>query len=134
MNTFEEYWQANIEKYKALALIDYGNDSSYPWRADISIDDDDDFTLDINNDIRITADSHDTLISTVVERLTNAKFKYVKTWSMTDSNGVKTIGDYSHVWYEIRDEAIGELRNGQCDISLGGNQTIDIVIWKPKPD
>lgn len=87
------------------------------------------FELDESGYILICAEDKEDLIKKTIKILEEAKFTFVKTWSVTRGN-TKEEGDYSHAWYSIRDKAIEALKRGEENIGFGGNQTIDIGITK----
>jgi hypothetical protein len=126
--TFEEFWVANFEEYRALARAKYEHQTGGRWFAIVSIDSDDDFLLDIDHDFKMYGASKDELMAELVLRLNSSGFEYLKTWSMTDSRGNRTSGDYTAAWTNIRDEAIKQLNEGNHCILFGGNRTIEISI------
>ncbi len=83
----------------------------------------DDFELDCGYGFEIEGQNYITLKEKAIQFLENITLTWVKTWKVTTNDKVVE-GDYSHTWYNLRDEAIDYLLNDEFDFSYGGNQTI----------
>jgi hypothetical protein len=124
---FENFWIENQMYYKEQAKKDFNKVSKGVFVCNVSINTDDDFSLDIGTDFEIFGNSKKEIREMLIKKLENAKFTYCKTWGRTDEKG-ETKGDYSNAWFYIRDESIKMIKNKNEQISFGGNQTIEIDI------
>jgi hypothetical protein len=129
MDDFEKYWLENVEQYRATARKAFDRKTSGPWCADITIDEDDDFQLDVGSSFTVFGQTKKALVNAVIVKLQEAKFTYVKSWKMTNGDQV-TEGTTSSSWFSLRDEAIRRLKAKNTMLSFGGNQTIDIHIYE----
>lgn len=128
---FDEFWKKHEQKYKSLAQQDFEKLQQGAFCAMVRINTDDDFSLDIGENISVYGNSKKDVIKNLIKTLENAQFTYCKTWSVI-SKDVEQKGDYSKNWFFIRDEAIKELKAGNTNIEFGGNQTIEISIFENK--
>lgn len=88
-----------------------------------TIDEDDDFCLDIGSEFLATGNTDAEARQNAIQILQKATLTWVGTYA---ANGVR--GDYSHAWYFIRDAAIQAIQEMCDNFSYGGNQTIEF--WK----
>ena len=124
-DSFEVFFAQHFAYYQSLARKDFDTLQQGPWVVNVSIDPDDDFALSIGDEFTVYGKTKREAVKNTIERLKDGTLTYCKTWSVTDSKGTRS-GDYSDRWFEIRDEAIRQLNDGETAIQLGGNQTITI--------
>ena len=130
MEDFEQFWISNQKRYLEMARREYDRLAQGAWIAYVSIDSDDDFSLDIEHNFTIFAVTKKELREKLSSKLQNAGLTYVKEWSVT-KNGETTSGVYTHTWTGIRDAALRFLKKGkETYFTYGGNQTIQISIAK----
>lgn len=106
------------------------NDIYYNIHA--SIDEDDDFELNIGNSVTLEGfSSEEEASEALIKKLQEAKIIWAKGWSIrhTDEEGTVTkeeSGDYTPAWTWVLNAAIEALRAGEYDFTIGGNQTIEV--------
>lgn len=128
--TFEQYWAKNEENYKKQAMKDFDRLKNGKFEAQVSINTDDDFALDIEYDFSVYANTREQLVTKLIEKFNSAKVTHGKSWSITYSDGTSNSGNKCELWDYIRTEAIAELEEqyGSDNIYVGGNQTLKINI------
>jgi hypothetical protein len=88
--------------------------NQFAFEVKVTIDSDDDFKLDIQHTLNITAPTLDALAVKVLTCLSNAS--------------VVNTGANSDRWYDLRDYAIEQIKAGVFDFEFGGNQTIQMEL------
>lgn len=122
MKNFDNFWAENKNQYiefiKSKAMEDfkviYSNEK---YQASISIDSDDDFTLDCGDSIKVQGKTLLEAANNLIEALNKAKLTYIN-------------GDHDKDWFNLRNESIKCIKEGQTSFSFGGNQTVDVLISK----
>lgn len=102
-------------------------------RVIVDVGADDDFTLNCEHHFEIVGTSYQQVRDKLIEKLNSIQLKWVKKYSSIDKKGVRTDGDYSYAWYQLRDDVIAWLKNNDIDsqssVCIGGNQTISIDFY-----
>lgn len=132
MLTFEEYWNINKEKYIKRAMEDYNLINAH-YIATIKINTDDDFSLDLGYDFTLYGESQLILNEKVIKHLEKLQVVNIKTIHKMIDGKLAEFPDYN-LWYDIRKEAINQVKQNYNYIQVGGNQTITIEFSNDKLD
>lgn len=97
---------------------------------------DDDFELEGGEDIKLQPfATEDDAGKAMIDRLLSTKTSWSKKWSIrrTAPDGTfleERSGDYDCAWEAVRDLAIEQLQDGVHSFTVGGNQTIEVWVYR----
>lgn len=131
--SFEKYWEEQESRFKEIARNEFEKIKLGKFIATVEVDTDDDFSLDFGTKFEMFGQTEKELANAIINKLEKTKLTFCKTWSITSDYGKKKIGDHSDKWLAIRNETIQRLKKGETEFSLGGNQTISIIIQENTP-
>lgn len=93
--------------------------------ATIKINTDNDFSLDLGYDFTLYGENQLILNEKVIKHLTQLQVVNIKTIRKMVDGKLTEFPDYN-LWYDIRNEAIEQVKQNNNYIQVGGNQTITI--------
>jgi hypothetical protein len=130
---FDNFWNANLEKYKSIAKTDFELQSKAGWGAwiaNMKMETGNNFALDIPKEFTIFGASHEEVKSFLIERLQIAQFNYIKKYPVAREGFPNKSFDCTPSWKKICADAISSIKENNSYIYFEGIPKLDIIIHK----